>query len=262
MYWVEVAPKAQGKHARPVPAFAYVNLDDPIRPDLAAAHRRAWERISRPGTWLDGAERVAVAAAARDARDCPLCAERKQALSPYAVDGRHAGESALPEALLDAVHRVASDAGRLTGRFVEKLQAAGVSDAHYVEAVGVTVQLLSIDAVHRGLGIALEPLPAPQEGVPSRHRPAGAASEGFFVPMVKPSQLEGEDQDLFGGRVTGNVIRALSLVPDEVRALTDLSAAQYLTPKEMMRFDSPRAIDRAQIELVAGRISALNECFY
>jgi len=245
-----------------VTAFAYANAEDPIRPDLAAAHQRAWERIARPGTWLSGSERVAVAAAARAARACPLCAERKQALSPYAVEGRHAGEGALPEPLLDAVHRIATDAGRLTRSFVEKLQAAAVSDAHYVEALGVTVQLQSIDAVHRGLGIPLEPLPDAQPGAPSKRRPAGAASEGFYVPMVKPSQLDREDKDLYGGRVTGNVIRALSLVPAEVRALMDLSNAQYLSPEAMMRFDSPRAIDRAQIELVAGRISALAECFY
>jgi len=31
----------------------------------------------------------------------------------------------------------------------------------------------------------------------------------------------------------------------------------------MMRFDTRlRAISRAQIELLAGRVSALNECFY
>ena len=58
------------------------------------------------------------------------------------------------------------------------------------------------------------------------------------------------------------VIRALSLVPAEVRAWSELSAAQYLSPEQMRSFDSIRAIDRSQIELVAGRVSALNECFY
>ena len=32
----------------------------PIREDLAAAHARAWELIARPGTWWDGAARVAI----------------------------------------------------------------------------------------------------------------------------------------------------------------------------------------------------------
>jgi len=38
-----------------------------IREDLTAAHARAWERIGNPGTWLDGAQRVAIAAETRHA---------------------------------------------------------------------------------------------------------------------------------------------------------------------------------------------------
>jgi hypothetical protein len=58
------------------------------------------------------------------------------------------------------------------------------------------------------------------------------------------------------------VLRALSLVPAEVRAWTGVSQAQYLSPERMVRFERFRALDRAQIELVAARVSALNECFY
>ena len=47
------------------------------------------------------------------------------------------------------------------------------------------------------------------------------------------------------------------------RALSDLSGAQYLTLPQMMQYTEQfRSITRAQIELVAGRVSALNECFY
>ncbi len=235
-----------------------------VRPDLAAAFRRAWERIASPGTWLTGAERVAVAAAARAARACALCRERRAALSPRAGEGAHDGDPGpLPDALLDAVHRVATDAARIGRSTVDELASAGVGDTHYVEAVGVATQLLGIDAFHRALGLPLEPLPAPRAGEPTRRRPSGAADEGAFVPMVKPGRLDPEDADLYGGLAApGNVIRALSLVPGEVRALLDLSRAQYMAPDRMMRFDSPFAIDRPQVELVAGRVSALNECFY
>ncbi len=58
------------------------------------------------------------------------------------------------------------------------------------------------------------------------------------------------------------MIRALSLVPDAVRQLQDLSAAHYLRPAEMIDLTRGRSIDRAQMELVAGRVSALSECFY
>ena len=42
----------------------------------------------------------------------------------------------------------------------------------------------------------------------------------------------------------------------------DLAGAQYLSIKRMLGFRTGRAIDRAQMELIAGRVSALNECFY
>jgi len=69
-----------------------------VRGDLAAAHARAWERLSRPGTWLNAAERISIASEARAAKRCALCAERKKARSPFAVNGRHDSATPLPEA--------------------------------------------------------------------------------------------------------------------------------------------------------------------
>jgi hypothetical protein len=39
-----------------------------VEPDLPVALRDEWEFLARPGTWLTGEERVAVAAVARAAR--------------------------------------------------------------------------------------------------------------------------------------------------------------------------------------------------
>ena len=57
--------------------------------------------------------------------------------------------------------------------------------------------------------------------------------------------------------------RAMSLVPDEVRTLFDLSAAHYL-PMGQVRDPSTTAgtLNRVQMELIAGRVSALRQCFY
>ena len=67
----------------------YVSSPVAIRADLAKAHARAWERIGRPGTWWDGAARVAIAAETRLACSCGLCRRRKEALSPAAIEGAH-----------------------------------------------------------------------------------------------------------------------------------------------------------------------------
>ena len=83
--------------------FDYENAPYPIRADLAAAHRHAWNEIAGPGRWWTGAERVAIAAEVRRARDCSLCAGRK---SNFPVDGVHDSDSTLPESAIDAIHRL------------------------------------------------------------------------------------------------------------------------------------------------------------
>lgn len=137
---------------------------DPIRADLAEAHRKAFTHIARPGAWLTGAERVAVAEETRRARGCALCARCKAALSPYADPEQHAARAPLAAPLVDAIHRVTTDASRLTKKWFEALAAQGVTNDRYVEALGVAVLAISLDAFQVALGLALEPLPAPERG--------------------------------------------------------------------------------------------------
>jgi len=80
--------------------------------------------------------------------------------------------------------------------------------------------------------------------------------------MLPSGRLKGDEADLWSGP-TGNVIRAMSLVPEAVRWLKELGAAQYLSDKAMTDFTRGRGpLSRAQTELIAGRVSAINECFY
>jgi hypothetical protein len=234
-----------------------------VREDLAQAHREAWRRLAAPGTWWTGAERLAIAAAARAAAACPLCRERREALSPGAPGGRHADAGGLPAPALEAVHRIASDPARLSRRWREELRAAGLGDAAYVELVGVVATLVGIDAFCRGLSLPPHPLPEPIAGEPSRRTPAAAGEQGAFVPMLPNRRPSGPEADLWDTPRTGNVIRALSLVPDEVRTSSLLARAHYVGMQELADPALRRgALDRPQIELVAARISARNECFY
>ena len=71
------------------------------------------------------------------------------------------------------------------------------------------------------------------------------------------------EADLWPSGATGNVVRALSLVPDEVRTLKDLSAAHYVKMASVRSgANDGRSITRSQMELLAGRTSALNTCYY
>ena len=56
------------------------------RADLAAAHARAWDRLARPGAWLDGPTRIQVAA---ETQACAgLCAVRAAQGGAVALRGR------------------------------------------------------------------------------------------------------------------------------------------------------------------------------
>jgi hypothetical protein len=237
----------------------------PVRADIAEAHEEYWRRLARPGTWWTGAERVALAAESRAARGCGLCRERKAALSPSRVRGEHetapGSSELLSPAAIDAVHRIVSDPSRLSSGWVEGLDAAGLDDAHYVELVGIVVSMVSIDEMARGVGASLAPLPDPVEGAPSRKRPPEAKGGRAWVPLLPDSQPKGENADLWPMRGPF-VIRALSLVPDAVRDLQLLSAAHYLPVHRVADLSAGGRMSRPQMELVASRVSALNECFY
>jgi hypothetical protein len=170
----------------------------------------------------------------------------------------------LPAVLVDAIHRIATDAARLTRQWYEGLTAQGLSDERYAEALGVAVLVISVDAFHRAMGLPLEPLPAPMAGDSSHIRPTGLKRGEAWLPMIDPEQVGPGERDLFGRGPLGAayVMRALTLVPNEVRAWGALSAAQYLSSAGMARLETGKALDRAQMELVAGRVSALNACFY
>ena len=113
-------------------------------------------------------------------------------------------------------------------------------------------------------GCPIEPLPAPEAGDPSGYRPAGVSDSGAWVPTVQWEDVGEREADLYPGRRPGHVISAMSLVPDAVRMLLRLGAVHYL-PLESVRTpndNAGRAMSRCQIELLAGRVSALSGCFY
>ena len=99
--------------------FDYSSSPYPVRGDIAAAHRAYWRTLARPGSWWTGAERVAIAAESRNASRCGLCAARKAALTPAAVADEHAGSNELPDVAVDAIHRIVTDPGRMTKRYVQ-----------------------------------------------------------------------------------------------------------------------------------------------
>lgn len=245
--------------------FVFDNSPYPIRDDIGVAYREYWNKLAQPGNWFTGAERVAIAQETRNAVICPYCAERKQALSPYNFPGEHLKGDVLDDRVVDAVHRIITDQSRITAAYVKDNAENGFSEEQYIEAAGIAVTVFSIDEFNRALGLPLEPLPEPQPGEPDHYRPAHTEHDTGFVAMIPPDGATGNEADLWPPDRTANVVRALSLVPDALRGWVLVSTAQYLSFANMRQFTGEfdgRSIDRMQMELVAGRVSSVNECFY
>jgi alkylhydroperoxidase family enzyme len=234
-----------------------------VRADIHAAHCGLWEHLRTPGTWWTGTQRVAIATEARQADQCDFCAARKSALSPAAVQGEHTRTAMLPRHVVDVIHRVRTDPARLSRTWFDAVIAGGLDIGSYVELIGVVTMITGVDYFARALGIAPFPLPAPRPGAPSRSVPASAQAGTAWVPMIAPEDAVGPEADLYPPRaVIPNIVRALSFVPDEVRMLQTLAAAHYLPVDRIGDPTARRSLDRMQMELVAARVSALNQCFY
>jgi hypothetical protein len=105
---------------------------------------------------------------------------------------------------------------------------------------------VAIDTSLWALGIGLEPLPDPTDTDPNDEVDARARLTRGWVPMVGAT----------------SITQALSLVPAENTELERLHGALYLTFEEMADPDPQKDLTRPQMELVAARTSAHNECFY
>ncbi|MBI3782885.1 MAG: hypothetical protein HY270_05740 [Deltaproteobacteria bacterium] len=234
-----------------------------VRADLQDAHRRILDHIRSPGTWWSGAERIAIAAEARHALDCSLCKNRQAALSPNSVSGQHDSLGGLDGTIVEVIHRVRTDPGRLSRAWFDGVIAAGVSVPQYVEVIAVVTLLTGVDFCARALGLAPFALPPALPGEPSHDLPPAAKPGPAWVPMIAVEDAAGADADIyFGLPFVPNIVRALSQVPDEVRALWQSSDAHYLPVAQIPDPTARRALDRMQMELVAARVSALNQCFY
>jgi hypothetical protein len=242
----------------------YEKGDIPVRKDLEETHLEIWQSIASAGTWLEGAKRVEIARETRQAACCPFCVARKEALSPYAQPCEHETVSTLGPVEVDVVHRIVTDSSRITQKWIDGLQDEGIDDACYVEMMSVVNQVLVMDNFCVALGIPLTEIPDSLPGLPSCARPASAIKEGAFVAWI-PAAEKGPDSDLFKSRLVANMYRAMSLVPDAVRASESLMVAHYVPYKKVPIYtdaDHDRALGKSQMELVAARVSYLNDCLY
>ena len=200
---------------------------------------------------------------------CQLCAARRQALSPMMVAGDHTSLGALPDAAVQAIHRIRTDAGRLGERWFRATIDGGLSEDQYVEIVSLVATMAAIDGFDFAVGLPERTLPTPLPGAPSRRRPRRAKPGPAWVSVLMPDDRMPDEPDQFldhpGPRERGHayIHLTISLVPDSAIQFWSLQEAMYQRGPMMRDFARDyRAISHAQIELVAARVAALNQCLY
>ena len=215
----------------------------PVREDVAAAHNTTLRRCAEPGDWWSAADRLAIVRETRSAPACLLCATRAQALSADAVQGEHESAGVLPPVAVEAIHRIRNDSGRLTRRWFDDLIDMGLQPQAYVELVSIVASAVIVDTFAQGVGTDMPTLQDAEPGAPSFETSADVVDAGAYLPIAREGRA--------------NILRSLGLVPSALRLFFDTFGHSYYL-QSGTRF----AIDRRQVELVASRVSAANQCFY
>ena len=210
-----------------------------VRHDIVHAHRQTWKAIASAGSFWSDVDRLEIAKQARAARS-------QRSDLPF---NRSYPDSRLNRDTLETVRKVAADAGKID-RLWAKKQIASIGDGPYAELVAIVASVSAVDAFSEALGRPREMLPKATGGSCSGVKSDNATDIGGYLPMVDP--WDGP-----------NVSRALSLVPAANALFMQNVSSMYVGRGggfNDMVWDGP--LSRPQVELLAERVSSVNECFY
>ncbi|MFY0612546.1 MAG: hypothetical protein JXQ99_13520 [Hyphomicrobiaceae bacterium] len=240
----------------PTPFYKSAAFD--VREDLAEVHRAQLADLGSPGTWGSGAQRLAVASEVR-------LAGVEAGVMEAPAGGVPAADVTLPETVRAFIGKLAVSPKDVDEAACDAARSEGLSDEEYVEIVGIVSRVVNLDIFARGIGSPLQPLPTARAGQPSGVRPQAAVREHAIVPTVPNAPEGGHDAEvLYGGKWQPYIMRALSLVPGELSDHLELEEVQYMPMSKVLVPDHQHhnGVTRAQAEVVAGRVSAINECFF
>ena len=215
----------------------------PVGSGTGAAHKNTLRALAAPGAWWSGPERLAIVREARAAPECPICRSRTR--STFATIDRveHDSSNGLPPEAVEAIHGIRNDSGHLTRRWFDHVIGAGMRPEAYVELVAVVASAVVVDTFAQGVGLGLPDLPPAEPGAPTPESSKDVVDAGAWVPIARDGRF--------------NIIRSLAIVPSARDLFFGAFDNSYYRDPET-RF----ALTRPQVELVASRVSAMNECFY
>lgn len=215
-----------------------------VRPDLADAHRAAWDHLAGPGAWWTAEQRAELARTAADALAGPT------PLPPWS-EGPFPHAAHAPDQAHTIVNRVAAHAATITEDWYRAQLASGLDPAAYVELVGLVATVAAVTSFRRGVGAPAQPVPQARPGPLTERAAALVQAHTNWVLVAPPADA------------VPAVVQALSATPAEHANLWRLAAAQYMTYEQMADPAWSRGtLSRAQTELVASRLARLRDCLY
>jgi hypothetical protein len=233
-----------------------------VEQSLEQIHEQQLDQLGEAGTWGTGAQRIAIAARARQVGIEAGLLELPENSSIVPTEN-------LPTIAKKIVDHLAHSPKDFGENSYQEALDGGLKEEEFVEIVGIVARIADLDVFARGIDVSLRPLPKVKAGEPSRKRPKTAKQELAWVPTV-PNLPEGGDvaKDIYGVlppvAADAYIVRGLSLVPDELKKHIELEEVQYMPLKDVRDFNYQhhKGLTRPQVEVVASKVSALNECFY
>lgn len=229
----------------------------PLRDHLITSHKAAVNNYREPGTWFDAKQRLAILSEIRATDGCQLCSNRKAALSPYHVEGKHDSckqDVQLDDNVIEVIHRIKTDSGRITHKWFLSILNTGLRAEAYIELVGLIATNVILDSFATSLGVPLQTPDTTNLSAtePSMQTTDNVVEAGAWVKLM----IVPEDNTSTGIPAIPNIARAMGIVPLAVQQFFSVMMSHY----SLTRFETE--LSRMQNELIASRMSSYNDCFY
>ncbi len=244
---LETGPSTCNTRLAMMDSFSKDSFAHPVDEKILLAFENTWHGLGQPGTWWTGKQRVAIVEASRLAMAAGQRPIGTAIPALSNIDQTDAG--GVSDLVLEVIQRVTAESGRITGVWAAEaidLMGPGL----YAELVALVVLTVPIDIFCGLLGRPRQPLPMVVAGETVGEAPEGVAEGGAYIPW------------LVDGWKGPNVARALSYVPADNARRMAMVSSMYDGEEFYEMVWRHRSLSRPQIELIAARTSALNECFY
>tara|TARA_Y100000741_G_scaffold151196_1_gene114109 strand:+ start:4049 stop:4723 length:675 start_codon:yes stop_codon:yes gene_type:complete len=221
----------------------FLSLKTIVPDEVIQSFEIVWQNLGKPGAWWTGHQRIEIAQEVRNSSQ-PTLVERVNDLSRYS----HQETESLSPYVRAVVRKIAYESSTIDKSAYDSIVEVLGQD-RYAELAAIITQVAPIFTLADILGYSREKLPTAHDGAPTKERPEDLVNDVAFLPTFSPNGLP-------------HVAVSLSLAQADNARRMLLVRSMYSGTNFGEMIWEHRSLSRQQIELVAARTSAINECFY